>query len=139
MTRIGLSLASCLLVLSTSSPARACPVDPFAEAFADAGLSSISTPLEVQLYGDPDAARCRARLLLDVSMLASRSLVPRPRELAEGLVPVARAYGAQSCAIFVEEFDGMAEGAARSGECRTVEFRYADGAWWPAGDEEPCD
>ena len=143
MTRLLLPLA---LVLSASvqTAALACPViEP--DALVDTGLSSIRTPLEVSYYGgdegDGSGGFCTAFLRLDLSALASRSLVPRPRELAEELVPVAKAYGAKTCEIAVWVNDDLhpeVDARADPDACRLAEFRYDGGSWWPLGDERPC-
>jgi hypothetical protein len=140
MTRLTLSLAAWFCALIASNPARACPVDATATALVDTGLSALSEPLVFMTYGRPEASRCRAVLLLRISALASRRLVPRPRELAELLVPVASAYGVQSCDIFVDAFDDTVPAAERTDEdsCWTGEFRYDGGSWSEVEADQPC-
>jgi hypothetical protein len=140
MTRLLLPLVLLFSALANATPIYGCPViEP--DALVDTGLSSIRAPLEVTYYGGgEDGGTCSALLALRVSTLPSRSLVPSPRELAEELVPVAKAYGAKTCEIAVwvtddtdPEADDFAEDA-----CRRAEFRYDGSTWWAVGDEQPC-
>jgi len=138
--RFILPLSACLFVLSLANPtpASSCMVDSTPIALVDTGLSSIPTPLEVRV--DPEGDGCRASLSLTVSSLPSRRLVPAPRELAEQLVPIARAFGAKKCEIGVFVDDKEAPEAERFGtdSCRRGEFRYDDGSWWAVGEDGPC-
>jgi hypothetical protein len=119
-------------------PAFSCPVDATPVALVDTGLSSIPTPIEVR--GGPDGSWCRASLHLSVLTLPSRSLVPVPRELAEQLVPIARAFGMENCEIQIFTDDESAPAEERYGpdSCRRGEFRYDDSSWWAVGQDGPC-
>ncbi|HKA15021.1 MAG TPA: hypothetical protein VKH41_08395 [Myxococcota bacterium] len=140
MLRFRIVLSACLYALSfpIASPAFACPVADPPLALVDTGLSSIATPIEV--YGDPDGGSCSALLQLAVESLPSRSLVPRPHELAEQLVPVAREFGAKTCEISVWTLDdGLPDDERYSEEaCRSGTFRYAERTWWAVGEDERC-
>ena len=139
MTRSTLSLATYLVLLSIPNPVRACPVDP--NALVELGLSSISEPLQLAIYGDPDPSFCRALLFLTASELPSRSLVPRPRELAQELVPVAKLYGAKSCEIVVlvrDDVEPEADRDVADDACQRGEFRFEGDAWWTVEDDAPC-
>jgi hypothetical protein len=146
MTRLLLSLAFLPSALANATPIHstviACGVGSEPDALVDTGLSSIGTPLEVSYYGGGDGeGACRATLHLRLSALASRSLVPRPRELAEELVPVAKAYGAKTCEIFVWLMDDVSHDAdtvADDEACRRGEFRYDGGSWSTVEDDAPC-
>jgi hypothetical protein len=138
MTRLALSLATCLL-LSIADAVLACPVEP--TALVEPGLSSISAPLQLAIYGGADAGFCRAVLVLAVSELPSRRLVPRPRELAPDLVPVAEVYGAKTCEIVVLVQDDLASEADRDAAddaCRRGEYRYQGDSWSELGADQPC-
>lgn len=138
MARLSLSLATCLILLAVSTPIQACPME--ADAVIDVGLSSISTPLELGIFRGPDATYCSAWLVLDASALPSRSLVPRPRELAEELVPAAQAYGADTCEIVVLVSDDVESESGSDTDddaCWRGEFRY-DGGSWSEIEEQSC-
>jgi hypothetical protein len=141
VTRLALSFATYLSVLLLPDPTRACPVvEP--DALVDSGLSSIRTPIQVNYYGGgQDGGFCHARLALELSTLPSRNLVPRPRELAGELVPVAKAFGAKTCEIMVWVNDDLhpdVDALDDAESCRRAEFRYDGGSWWAIGDEQPC-
>jgi hypothetical protein len=146
MTRLLLPLAFLSSALANATPiqstALACSfgaVEPI--ALVDTGLSAIRTPLQVTYYGGDGGRACHALLDLSLSELASRSLVPRPRELAEELVPVASAYGAKTCEIVVwvtDDLDLEADEFEDADACRRAEFSYDAGSWWAVGDEQPC-
>ena len=127
-----LLIPACLLPLLISNAVRACPMPPPTyEAIVDSGLSSIRSPLHVGVYGDSADSCCHALLDLPLSTLPSRSLVPRPRELADELVPVMKAFGAKTCEVRVFAIDDRLPEEDRYDEeaCRRGEFRY-DGSSW---------
>jgi len=116
--------------------------EPTNEALVDVGSSSIREPLYVATYagdeGEEDS--CLARMALSLSDLPSRRLVPRPRELAEALAPVANAFGARTCAIagFVEDIP-LADDAEPDPEaCQSGTFRFDGDSWSTVEDDAPC-
>jgi hypothetical protein len=121
----------------------ACFIAPEPEALVDIGLSSIRTPLEVSWFGAPGDRSCAATLNLSVSTLPSRSLAPRPREIAEELAPVAAIGGAERCSIRVWVVDDIDPGAEDAGEpdpdqCWIGEFRFDGGSWWSVEEDATC-
>ena len=139
MQRTFLLIPVCSLPLLIST-ARACPVaPPDREALVDVEVSSIRLPLEVGVYDDPDAPWCRALMALAPSALPSLRLVPRPRELAGDLAPVAEVFGVKTCMIMVW-VNGESDGAADepSEECYVGEFRFDGGSWSTVEDDAPC-
>lgn len=141
MTRLLLPLAFLLAALANATPiystALACPAAPPPVALVDSGLSSLRTPLEVRYEPGPDGGTCYASLELLASALPSRSLVPRPRELAEELVPVAKAYGAKTCHVAVLVTDGTGASEDEDG-CWRGEYRYGVGSWTEVEADHPC-
>jgi hypothetical protein len=113
-------------------------VDSTSSALVDTDLSSIRTPIEV--YIDREAGECNAMLKLAVAELPSRSLVPRPRELADRLVPVAKSFGVKTCEIGVWTYDDRAAEEERYSEeaCRRGKFRYDAVSWSELEDDRPC-
>ncbi|TMA35824.1 MAG: hypothetical protein E6J87_02460 [Deltaproteobacteria bacterium] len=139
MQRLLLVLTACLFALLVSA-ARACPVmTPDREALVDVEVSSIRLPLEVGVYDDPDAPWCAAGMELAPSALPSLRLVPRPRELAGELAPVAKVLGAKTCTIMVW-LNGESDGAATvpSEECYVGEFRFDGASWSQVEDDRSC-
>lgn len=141
MLRSSLIGPFCLASFLLSDVARACPMPvPDREALVDVGLSSIRDALRVGIYdregGDP---YCQALLGLELSALPSRNVVPRPREIASEVAPVARAYGAKDCEITVWVIDDT-DSDYRDGdeECYRGEFRFDGTSWRSVEDDEPC-
>ena len=141
MLRSSLVGPFCLVSFLLSDAARACPMPPpDREALVDVGLSSIRDALSVAVYdregGDP---YCRALLDLHLSALPSRSIVPRPREIASEVAPVAKAFGAKNCEIIVWVVDDTdADFNDDDEECYRGEFRFDGASWWAVEDDEPC-
>jgi hypothetical protein len=90
------TFASCFLAFA-GCEASACPISPPPTALVDTGRSSLDADLQVWIEGEGEEASCGALLSVPLSKVPSRSQVPRPRELASELVPVARSYGAKVC------------------------------------------
>ena len=130
----------CPLSFLFSDPVGACPVSvPDREALVDAGLSSIRDAISVAVYDREGDPYCQALLDLKLSALPSRSIVPRPREIAAEVAPVAKAYGAKNCAITVYvEDDTDTDFADDEEECYRGEFRFDGASWWAVEDDAPC-
>jgi hypothetical protein len=139
MLRSSLVGPFCLASFLLSDAARACPVAiPTREALVDVGLSSIRTALAVSIYALEEPF-CDAMLALKLSTLPSRSVVPRPRELASELAPVAKAFGVKTCEITVWVADDTdADFEDGDEECYRGEFRFDGASWRAAEDDEPC-
>ena len=139
MLRSSLVGPLCLASFLLSDAARACPMPPpDREALVDVGLSSIRTALAVAIY-DFDETYCRASLDLPLSTLPSRSIVPRPREIASEVAPVAMAFGAKNCEITVWVMDDTdADYSDHEEECYRGAFRFDGASWWAVEDDEPC-
>ena len=146
MQRSYLAIPASLVPLLLSNPATgscfAMP-DPEYEALVDVGSSSIREPLYVATYaagsGAGDVA-CRARIMLSDADVPSRRLVPRPRELAESVAPVASAFGAKTCEIMVWMDASLlaGDGEPDPEECQRGTFRYDGGSWSTVEDDAPC-
>jgi hypothetical protein len=139
-----LAIPASLISLALSSPANACFAmpDPEYEALVDVGSSSIRKALYVATWaadtGEGDAA-CRAHMVLSEADVPSRRLVPRPRELAESVAPVASAFGAKTCEITVWLDDSLLAGdTSDPEECQRGTFRYDGGSWSTVEDDAPC-
>jgi hypothetical protein len=129
----------CSIFVLLSDVSRACPVlTPTREALVDVGLSSIRTALAVSIYA-LEETYCDAVLALKLSTLPSRSVVPRPRELASELAPAAKAFGAKSCEITVWVGDDTdADFTDGDEECYRGQFRFDGASWRAVEDDEPC-
>ena len=131
----------CLASFLLSEDARACSIAaPNREALVDVRLSSIREALRVGVWdragGDP---YCQASLDLSLSTLPSRSIVPRPRELASELAAAARAYGAKECGITVRVMDDTdTDFDDGEDECYRGEYRFEGASWWAVAGDEPC-
>jgi len=148
--RTSLVSPACLISLVISELSVACPVmgEPTVEALVDAGLSSIRTPLRLTVYrrdDDPSGGVCIASLDLALSELPSRRLVPRPRELADAVAPVAEVFGVKSCAIGVSVEDDLDRAVATDSEpepdgedCRRGIFEFDGSSWSEVEDDASC-
>jgi hypothetical protein len=131
----------CLVSFLLSEDARACSIAaPDREALVDVGLSSIREALRVGVWdregGDP---YCQASLDLELSTLPSRSIVPRPREIASELAAAARAYGAKECEITVWVTDDTnTDYSDDEDQCYRGEYRFDGASWWAIAGDEPC-
>ena len=124
------------LLLATAAPA-CILAEPRQEALVDAGSSSIREPIHVTVYGDGDY--CYALRDLPHAAVPSRSLVPRPRDLADEVAPVMQAFGVRACTIEVRSADDAGGPDARDeGGCRRGEFRFSGGSWSTVEDDASC-
>jgi len=135
------AFASCFLAFA-SSEGRACGfVSLPPTAVVDTGRSSIDADLEVRIDGSGDDASCSALLEIPLSKLPSRSVIPRPRELASELIPVARSYGATICQLVVWVLDDTETAGDVDGDsdaCWSGSFRYDSDFWRVETEDAPC-
>jgi len=125
-----------LFVLSLSGPVPALSVaSSHQEVLVDTGLSSIREPIAVRVYGNGEYQNCHAVLDLLRAAPPSRSLVPRPSELARELAKVMEVLRVATCWVEVWWAD---DGEPEERECLAAEFRFDGGSWSTVEDDRPC-